>query len=404
MLHCSHQYYSDMGRYLEAVKVVLVVTLITYSFEIPPSNGEEETPEYEKKMSCMSQKIITCGISDAKTPCIERTDPFEKVFEALEDKSEDPESEVNALTDELKKLAPSAKGMCSAALGLHCNRRTKRCGKHCEGDEKSYYAVDELPETTWNWQTQFDCAAFGSEYDKCIVDNTTTFVDQPSSDEDIKKLKCMYKKIVTCGITDNKKRCEVNGYERNDIDIAEEWTKEIFGKSVQEADFTTNCAVEVFIGRLRNVEENYGKKICSISKGLHCSNQRCEEVGTCNTDYCKAVKKIASGSEWTEDYDCKDSVNCWDTTTDENPSMEDLKKIKCLYKKIVTCGMTDDKSQCKRHNDKHKQIDQDILGRSLEEMYTKNTAEEAKKMIEWLETMANDTSKLCSIAEGFDCH
>jgi len=46
-----------------------------------------------------------------------------------------------------------------------------------------------------------------------------------------------------------------------------------------------------------------------------------------------------------EDFKCHDPVN----PDDEYPTDESLKKLKCLYKKIVTCGIPDEQTSCDAH-------------------------------------------------------
>jgi len=47
--------------------------------------------------------------------------------------------------------------------------------------------------------------------------------------------------------------------------------------------------------------------------------------------------------------------------------MESLEKLKCLYQKILTCGITDDQTRCKEHSEEVEKL-VNISGITLEEM------------------------------------
>jgi len=90
-------------------------------------------------------------------------------------------------------------------------------------------------------------------------------------------------------------------------------------------------------------------------------------------------------------------------------SLQDIKKIKCLYKKLVTCGIRDSQTACEFHSDflKVKDFAETITNRSVEELRTKSkyqTPSEAKEAIEWLQGWIDTSLKdMCSIADRRYC-
>jgi len=90
-----------MGRYLEAVKVVLAVTLINCSMSA--SNGltstERVKTERKRKLECLKQKIARCEISNDQTDCKE----YEDIQKSTEDTEDVDLTEVHYF---LVKLAP----------------------------------------------------------------------------------------------------------------------------------------------------------------------------------------------------------------------------------------------------------------------------------------------------------
>jgi len=228
MFSCSHQYHSDRGRYLDAVQVVLVVTLINCSMSA--SNGQTSTErvktELERKLECLKQKIATCGISDNQTDCKEYED-IQKLTENTKD------VDITEAHDFLVKLAPNATHMCTAALGLYCHRERKKCTKFFYHDDVFDNCRTYVEKLSWMYEDNDDdndnCAEFGTDYERCPLPE---FPDHPSTIEEIKQLACLYKKVVTCGITDNKTVCKSFESE-NKIDLKEMAAK-IAGQSLED--------------------------------------------------------------------------------------------------------------------------------------------------------------------------
>jgi len=85
-----------------------------------------------------------------------------------------------------------------------------------------------------------------------------------------------------------------------------------------------------------------------------------------------------------------------------------MKRIKCLYRKIVTCGVADDRTPCDKHPRGVRDVQQHIMGRSLEELkasYKFSTDKDAKPTIKWLkEWTPASAARMCSIAHNLHCN
>jgi len=390
-----------MGRYLEAVKVVLVVTLINCSWKFSASNGqtatEKEKTELERKLECIRQKIATCGISDGQTECKEYSEQIQKLTADIEDEDMDEKQKAH---DDLLEFAPNATHMCTPALGLHCDSERKKCAKFCNGDD-----YDDDLEVIGGWTTDYKCAEFGEGYEKCALPE---FPDQPSTTEEVKELKCLYKKIVTCGITENKKVCKI--LPSGDKYKLREMAEKVAGLSpedIRTKHYPTNCDITEGIKMLSDLSWGSSDFRCSMSKGLYCTNEKkCEPAGGCYEDYCKGVQKIASLSDWEDDYGCGD-IACPDISqVNEHSSLEDMKKMKCMYKKFVTCGKADNQTECNPYRLTALEfLAGKIADKSLKDLKSTFTSDkEAKEKIKELEGwLKDDSAGICSIAEGLYC-
>jgi len=409
MFSSSHQYHSDMGRYLEAIKVVLVVTTINCFLKVPVSSGQEENELYKKEFSCIKRKIATCGISDDQKECKEYSQDFETI-------SGDPEEltkeDTISVTKRLKKFASAnATGMCTAALGLYCNSEKKRCARLCDRSYGGYdmnfnnfmYRDDvEIIVDDNELKPNLTCAELGSEYATCPIPET--FPEQLPTDEDVKKLKCLYKQLVTCGITDNKKICKP--FDSHDKEKLEEIAMKITGSSlddIRKKNYPNDCFIQRGLKFLKDLSD--GSR-CSISDGLYCTNEKkCEKTANgCDEDYCRGVQKIASASDWKED-DCG-VIECPDISKlDEHSSLEDMKKMKCLYKKLVTCGIADDQTECHPHGIGVKWLEEEIADKSPEDLKsTHETDKKAQARIKDMEGwLKSNSGGMCSMSEGLYC-
>jgi len=397
-----------MGRYLEAVKVVLVVTLINCSMMMSTSPEQTQTStesaktELERKYECLKQKIATCGISDDQKECKEYED-----IQLLED-TEDV-LDITEAHNSLLNLAPKATSMCTPALDLYCHAERKRCTKFCYYDDEfdSYRPHVEYIRGKYglNYDNDYNkCAEFGKDYEKCSLPE---FPDHPSTSEEIKELKCLYKKVVSCGITEDNKVCKP--FSSGDKSDLKEMAAKISGLSLEDIQtkyYPTHCHVKEGLHMMESLLA--GSDRCSLSNGLYCTNEKqCETAHYCYEDYCKGVQKIVSASDWKEDLDYCEDIACPDISqVDEHSSLGDMKKMKCMYKKFVTCGIADNQTECRPYRlFTLEWVAIHLAGKSLGELKsTYDTDKKAKEQIKELEGWLKEGSAgICSIAEGLYC-
>jgi len=142
------------------------------------------------------------------------------------------------------------------------------------------------------------------------------------------------------------------------------------------------------------------------------SNHNCgKEYG--NDSYCAEVDKInRTGRNELNTTVMKRYLRTTPTTVPtyvpkDNPSIEDLKRIKCLYKKIVSCGITDHERECNSHPELYfYKLANKMANASLEEMHaTKFPSNETAKLeIDLLEELSDERiSGYCSAAKGLRC-
>jgi len=396
------------GRSSKTLQAILMVVTLINCLKVSPSygEGEQEMTEVDaRKLKCLAQKIMTCGISDDKTPCKERSDEVRHVLfitqytpEALKNTFAMDFKAAEDRKKSLIKFIPDAKNMCSMALGLHCV--DQKCALHCKGDNYRKEVEDIV--STADWNEDYKCSDFdsSSDYVKCPL--TAKPAPLKSTEDDMKALKCAYKKIVTCGITDNKICTNFQS------GVSRILTPRIAGFSLQEMlaneKYKMKCDAEDELQQLKDWARTGARFMCSLAQGFDCDSKRCKDCkpNGCNNE----IKKIAGASDWKEDFDCGETAKCEDNSKfDENPSVDDLKKIKCLYKKIVTCGITDDKTECTKHSEYFGQMVTNISRRSVEqlEQFHYPTDNHTKEAIKWLEVLASDTGTICSAAKRLYC-
>jgi len=171
----------------------------------------------------------------------------------------------------------------------------------------------------------------------------------------MKKPKCLYQKLVTCGISDSQTPCQYCDLRLRDL------ANNIAGLSLEEMrtgkDYKTVDKAKEAIKKLQSWESEF-KQTCSLTHVLSCGKQNC--VYNCKGDFFyDAMDKIMRDSDWTKDsFDCESLGSEFtmypanNTTMSpigtpmEEPPLEDMKKLKCLYKKLVTCGIDDTNTQC----------------------------------------------------------
>jgi len=237
--------------------------------------------------------------------------------------------------------------------------------------------------------------------------------DEPSTLEQMKQIKCLYRKILTCGISDDKTDCIK--YSTNHFEELQEHVMDKYPFEMKQSDkYKYKKDALATIESLKSLVPE-AKKMCSAALGLYCTNK-----GTCSLDsdgqFVYSVLRLSQASDWEEDdTDCGDSSGETDYTkcpvklnVTPKSKDDDIKKIKCLHKKIVNCGISElyaDEEKCTAYDATAIEGLANISSKRSDELKREvyKTGPEAEAAMEWLKGIEPKFREMCLLSEGLSC-
>jgi len=380
--------------------------------DIPPE--EESSIEDMRKIKCLYKKIVTCGISSVDDPrsCEYPSDKVVMVaksiagfsLEEMKNKSFPTKCMAQDALKQLNQWEPESRSACSISLGLHCSASINgACNKECHilKKGKSSYCdeVNKISEAK-DWDEDYSCGDSS---------NCTPLDQDPSDLTEMDKLKCLFRKITTCGIKDQTKPCKIRTEDADATNILSQSVAELTTKQMRDSIYKTRKEIQDTINLFKTWWKSNGEETCSIADGLTCSAKdgKCsgECIGNIDSEECKFVNKISHIQEWLKDNSklCGKSAD-YEKCPVTNSSLEDTKKLKCLYKKIVTCGIEDSETKCEDFDRNIKAMAEGIAGKNPEALRNYyQTETNVKEAIGWLEEWDPKTRKMCSMSKGMYC-
>jgi len=302
----------------------------------------------------------------------------------------------------LRKCDPQRILTCSIAKGYHCSSDQQRCTTECDAtDPNSFCNQVQTISSASDWKEDLlNC----EESETCLPLKVRTLPH-------LKKLKCLYKRIVTCGIQsdDHKTPCKEHGNEI--ITIGEMISGQSFEAMLEKMSFYKNRVIinieEATKSLEKYLEEHEVTEMCSIAEGSHCSKEKFCTTG-CSSgklSLCNYTNKISHTPDWAQADDAKVCVEMKQPKCSVSMSTQrDVQELKCLYKKIVTCGISEEKGSCTLFDSNVVLLADEISGVPLEELRKYYlSGRSVKEAIKWLKEWEPKTKWMCSMSLGMMC-